>query len=346
MTEKKPQHAREFIEGSPFKTYDAILALVKCVEKDRKKKGTWKEGEPLTFTGSTIRLAAKNGTHRETEANNIKRLVDDGWLIQLAGQRRSDGSFGTKQYRVLTAEEWLMTHVHIPKSRKKNDNLRRTNVRSHLATFGLIGKAWTDAYMRGSSGRRIPTNSQTLAEYEASRTVSNNTTPTVSNNTTPTVSNNTTPTVPKDTSTDRAKGYEQDVCIGSKPEDSSLIKQACQPKSESSGGQAGRCSLEENLSSTEGNCNPNNFNPAGSRTREEQYNHERWVEFINWRGKFRFGGNLAAKHVYDSTPLPQEMLCAMPKTEEIPLLLTQIKRAGKIEFIQAVEDWVEIRARR
>ena len=330
MTETKPQHAREFIQGSPFKTYDAILALVKCVEKDRKKKGTWKEGEPMVFTGSEIRLAAKNGTSHDTEARNIKKLVEEGWLIKVAGQRRNDGSFGTNHYRVVTAEEWLMTHVHVPKSRKKNNALRRTNVRRHLGRLGFVNaEPFVDAYLRG-----------TEPQY-TSRTVTQNTLPTVTQDTLSTVTRNTLTTVTQEPSTHRHASVREEVCIESLPEGSSLMEQACQPKSESAG-QAGRCSLEGEPSSTKSNCNPKNFNPAGSRTREEQFNYERWVEFINWRGKFKFNKN--DRTVYDSTPIPQEMLAAMPKTDEIPLLLTQIKRAGKIAFIQAVEDWVEIQS--
>ncbi len=178
MTEKKPQHAREFIQGSPFKTYDAILALVKCVEKDRKKKGTWKEGEPVIFYGSVIRLAAKNGTSTDTEGRNLKKLVNDGWLVQVAGQQRSSnsGSFGTKSYRVICPAEWLMTHTYVKSPRKKNDALDKTNVRRHLGRLGFINaEPFVEAYLYGSA------------------TVPQNTLPAVPQNTSPAVPQNTLP---------------------------------------------------------------------------------------------------------------------------------------------------------
>ena len=185
---KKPtdnkQHARQFLTAPLFKTYDAIVALVKRVEKEHKMKGLWRVDEPLIFTGSEIRLAKKNGTSNHTEMRHIKRLVEQGWLIQIAGQRRSDGSFGTKQYRVVLVEEWETTHTFVPKSRKKNSALRKTNARRHLKRLGIDAEPFVDAYL-----------------HPLKRTVEQNTSPAVEQNTSPAVAHDTSTAVAHDTST-------------------------------------------------------------------------------------------------------------------------------------------------
>jgi hypothetical protein len=170
MTEKQKQHARQFLGASVFKTYDAILALVKHIEKDRKKKGTWKAGEPLIFTGSTQRLAEKNSTCRHTESRHIDRLVKEGWLVQIAGQWR-DGGFGTKHYHVVTVEEWLTTHVFIQKSRKKSDALRKTNARRHLKRLGIDAEPFVDAYLHPSKRAAVEQDMSVAVEQDMSPAV-------------------------------------------------------------------------------------------------------------------------------------------------------------------------------
>jgi hypothetical protein len=190
------RHAREFITGSTFKTYDAVLAAALSGEKIRKEKGEWKPGDPLVFSGRVGTLASKNGTCESTETNNLKKLVKDGWLILVADQRRVKyhGNFTTNQYRVLTVEEWMATHVYTPKPRKKNDKLRKVNTRRMLGSMGITfdESAWAQGVLDVA-----------VAEY-ARAAVAKNTSPTVAKNTSPeepTVAKDTSTTVAKDTST-------------------------------------------------------------------------------------------------------------------------------------------------
>jgi len=144
--EQKPEdapkhHAREFMSGSEFKTYDAIMGAAKFGENLRKENGQYKQGDPLMFSGRIGALAHKNGTCENTETNNVKKLVKEGWLIQTADQRhvRHRGNFTTNQYRVLTVEDWLATgHSSAPtEKRKQNRGFRKMNIRRLLVRHGV-----------------------------------------------------------------------------------------------------------------------------------------------------------------------------------------------------------------
>jgi hypothetical protein len=201
MIKKPTDNARQFLTAPLFKTYDAILGLVKYIEKERKKKGLWRDGEPLIFTGSAIRLAKKNDTDNHTEGRHIQQLVADGWLIKIAGQRRPDGSFGTKQYRVVLVDEWLTTHPDwVKKSRKKNNALRVPNARRHLKKIGIPVETGIDAVVLLGEPLvpwyPVEQNTSLAVEQNTSTAVEQNTSPE-----SPAVARDTSATVAQDTST-------------------------------------------------------------------------------------------------------------------------------------------------
>lgn len=209
MTDTEKQHARQFLSPPLFKTYDAILGLVASVKKH---KGLT---ELPPFTGSLKNIAAKKtGASSHTESRHVKQLVAEGWLIKIAGQRRNDGSFGAKQYRVVLVDEWMTTHPDFVQTKYgKHTNLRKTNMRRKLKKIGIPVEPGVDAVVLLGSESLIPW-------YPVEQP-----SPTAVAQPSPS-------TVAQPSPTDRGTGLVQDACSSSMPVNSSAHTQAKQRASD------------------------------------------------------------------------------------------------------------------
>lgn len=172
--------ARRHIHSASFKTYDAMLAVALRGAQDRKEKGEWKLGDPLLFYGKATRLANMNDRNESVERDAMAKLERDGWIVcthEEQRRRKRAGTFTTSEYRVLTHDEFVASHLDSCPALRYDDNgkpikagslprpLFKEIVRAHLQRHGITYEgAWAETLLDMVVDQPRPTNAGKLAQ--------------------------------------------------------------------------------------------------------------------------------------------------------------------------------------
>jgi hypothetical protein len=95
-------HARRHMSATLYMTYDAILAMA--------KSGQYTPDAPLVFYGRISTVANHTGRSRQTESDNMSRLVSMRWLLPLDDkqpQQEDSGRWRPHMYRVVEHELYV-----------------------------------------------------------------------------------------------------------------------------------------------------------------------------------------------------------------------------------------------
>jgi hypothetical protein len=95
-------HARRHMSAALYVTYDAVLAMA--------KSGQYTPDAPLVFYGRMSTVANHTGRSRQTESDNMSRLVSMQWLLPLDDrqpQQEDSGRWRSHMYQVVEHELYV-----------------------------------------------------------------------------------------------------------------------------------------------------------------------------------------------------------------------------------------------